>query len=131
MLPTDASIQFFICDTAREDKDSKVSLLGIYPDRNVHLPADARFPAAFSLALVFFLLDGEGNFNGTVEIKSSVPQQPPISGTLPNIQKAASQPATILVAFMPFIAAGFGTYEVILTLNNHSYTRIFEVTPAA
>ena len=76
------------------------------------------------------MLDGEGQFNGTVEIKTSIPQQPPISATLPNIQKAADQPATITLAFMPFIAAGFGTYEVILTLNNQSYTRLFEVTPA-
>jgi hypothetical protein len=127
MLPTDASIQFLVCESAREGKDNKISLLGIFPDRNLRLPADARFPAAFPVTLVFFVLDGEGLFNGTVEIKTSVSQEPPISASLPNLQKAADQPATITLAFMPFIAAGFGIYEVILTLNGQKYTRTFEV----
>jgi hypothetical protein len=128
MLPTDALVEFFVCDTAREDKDNKVSLLGIYPDRRLQLPADARFPAAFIVTFVFFLLDGEGPFEVTVDINTPT-AQPPFRAVVPNIQKLANQPATVLVAFMPFVASGFGTYEVILTLNSQSYPRTFEVAP--
>jgi hypothetical protein len=129
MLPSDALVKFILCDSAREEKDNKVSLLGVYPDDTVYLPADARFPAAFPLTLVYFLLDGEGAFSGAIELKTPIPQ-PPFSGPLPNIQKAAKQPGTILVSFTPFVAGGFGRYEAIMTLNNQRYTRTFTVAPA-
>jgi hypothetical protein len=73
MPPTDALIKFIVCETARVEKDDKVSLLGVYPDNKIFLPADARFPATFSLSLVFFLLDGTGPLNGKLEIKMPGP----------------------------------------------------------
>jgi hypothetical protein len=129
MLPTDALVKFILCDAAREEKDDKISLLGVYPDGIVRLPLDARFPAAFPLALVFFLLDGEGSFDCKFEIKSP-PPQPPFGATLPNVlPKNTNQPGTIMLNFTPFVAGGFGKYEVILSVNNQTYIRSFEVGP--
>lgn len=128
MLPTDASIKFIVCDAAREETNNKVSLLGIFPDERLQLPGDARFPAAFPVTFVFFLLDGEGSFNGTIEV-TGPPDQPPFSAEMPNISKIANQPGTVIAAFTPFISAGFGAYKVILTLNNQKYTREFQVVP--
>jgi hypothetical protein len=130
MLPTNSSIDFVLCDTAREEKDNKVSLLGIYPDKILRLPSDARFPAALSLTLVYFLLDGEGPFDASIEVRSPLPeQQPPFKAEMKNVVKVANQPATVLVAFTPFIAFGFGKYDAILTLDNQSYPRAFEIAP--
>jgi hypothetical protein len=128
MLPTDALIKFIVCETARQEKDDKISLLGVYPDDRILLPADARFPAAFSLSLVYFLLDGIGPFSGKLEIKTPVPNAQ-FFGGMPNIEKVTDRPSTILATFMPFVASAFGKYQVILTLNTQAYVREFEVVP--
>lgn len=128
MLPTDALIKFIVCETARQEKDDKISLLGVYPDDRILLPADARFPAAFSLSLVYFLLDGTGPFNGKLEIKMPGPHIL-FFGEMPKIEKVTDRPASILAAFMPFVASAFGKYQVVLTLNTQAYVREFEVAP--
>jgi hypothetical protein len=129
MLPTDASVKFIVCEVAREDVGNKVSLLGVFPDGKIRLPADARFPAAFPLTLVFFLLDGQGPFQSTIELLPPAPH-PPFRALGPNVQKPADQAGTVLLTFTPFVAGGFGTYEVNLILDNQKYTREFQVSPA-
>jgi hypothetical protein len=130
MLPTDALIKFVVCDSAREEKDNKVSLLGIYPDGILRLPSDARFPAALTLTLVYFLLDGEGKFDGSIVVRPHLPHlQPPFKAEMKNIVKVANQPATVMVGFAPFIAFAFGKHDAILTLNSQSYPRVFEIAP--
>jgi hypothetical protein len=128
MLPTDALIKFIVCETARQEKDDKVSLLGLYPDDRILLAADARFPAAFPLSLVYFLLDGTGPFIGKLEIKMPGPHIQ-FLGEMPKIEKATDRPATILASFMPFVASTFGKYQAILTLDKQAYVREFEVAP--
>src|SRR5262249_48401318 len=131
MLPTDSLVRFIVCETARQEKDNKVTLLGVFPDDKVLLPVNAQLPAAFSLALVYFFLDGVGPFNGSFEIKSPVTNWPPYQAQMPTVDKAADQPGTLMLSFMPFVAPAFGRYEVKLILNGQDYLRGFEVAAAA
>jgi hypothetical protein len=130
MLPTDAQIKFILCEVAREEKGEKVSLMGIYPDDRVMLPFDVRFPAAFPITFVYFLLDGEGLFNGFLEIRPPTPDQPPFSTKLEKITKEADKAGTIVIAFTPFLAFAFGVHDVTVTLDGQKYLRKFEVAPA-
>ena len=129
VLPTDELIRFIVCDSAREEKYNKISLLGVYADSKVLLPADARFPAAFPLTLVYFLLDGEGPFDAAIEVKPPSPHAP-FHAPMPNIKKPVDEAGTVLVAFTPFTANAFGAFEATLILNNQKYTRTFQVAAA-
>ncbi len=133
MLPSASLIRFIVCETARDERDGKVSLIGVFPDDKVVLPANAQFPAGFALSLVFFLLDGLGPFTGRIEIRH--PRQPSFFGDLPGIQKLPSNCGTVIVNFTPFIAHEFGRYDAILTLTDttartETYTKSFEVAAA-
>jgi hypothetical protein len=128
MLPTDSLIQFFVCDTVREEKNNKISLIGLYVDEVIRLAADARFPASFQLSLVYVLRDGQGTFNGTIEVKAP-PPHPPFNGQI-SIQKNANEAGVIMLGFTPFVAFAFGKIEVVLTLDSQSYLRNFEIATA-
>ncbi len=124
-LPSDAAVQFVLCEAAREEKGGKISLLGVYPDRKVLLPPDTKFPVAMQLALVFLLLDGEGPFNGTLSVNSSG-GEPLLSGAaLPNIEKASDAAGTVMINVAPFPIVGFGRIEIILTLEGQEFRRDF------
>lgn len=129
MLPTDTLVKFILCENAREDKGGKVSLLGVFPDDQILLPADARFPAAFPLALVFFLVDGTGSFPAEFEVQGPR-NQPTFQGKLPDVQKPPNNAATVVATFSPFIATQFGKYLATLILSGQRYVRSFDLAPA-
>ena len=124
-LPSDAGVQFILCEAAREEKGGKITLLGVYPDRKLLLPPETKFPVPMQLAFVFFLLDGEGPFNGTLSVNTPNGEPMLTDAALPNILKTPDSAGTIVIGVAPFPIIGFGRNEAVLALDGQQYHRYF------
>ena len=65
--PSDASVQFLICESVREETGGKATLLGYMGGGTILVPRGTIFPVGIQLGMVFVLVDGEGKFRASLE----------------------------------------------------------------
>jgi hypothetical protein len=67
-VPSDANVDFLICDGVRPAADGKIDIAGFYPTREVRLDPAATLPVTVNLTFVFVLKDGDGQFSAIFRI---------------------------------------------------------------
>ncbi|HTQ33692.1 MAG TPA: hypothetical protein VMI30_05945 [Stellaceae bacterium] len=121
-LPTDANIDFFVCDAIRQTPDGKLDIAGYYPTHEVKIDPAAKLPAGVNLTFVFVLKDGEGRFRAAHRIVDPLGNELH-RFDLPEVVKPAglSHVLFLPVAQIPIVHSGY--YPVILDLDGQSYRR--------
>jgi hypothetical protein len=121
-LPANDKIEFIVCENVRQETYGKLSLLGFFGAEEIRVDRALPFPAAFPLAFVFVLREGEGNFKVEIELHNPVGDVL-FKSDLPNAVKLPERNHTITVNFTPFIVPTPGIYSVVLKLDGHEFTR--------
>jgi len=121
-LPTDANVDFLVCDAARQTPDGKVDLAGYYPTLEVKIDPAARLPAPLNLTFVFILKDGDGRFRAKHRIIEPLGKEIH-NFDLPELTKTAGTAHVMFlpVAQIPIVTGGH--YPVILELDGQPYRR--------
>jgi len=131
-FPTDAKTQFLICENVRQEAAGKLSLMGFTASSNLLLNQSSvptpNAPTSITLALLFIFTDGEGTFDGWIEIKN--PKGESVGkADMKELVKTADKPhvAYTNIAVLPI--SMLGNFSVILTLDDtKEYRRDFSVT---
>jgi hypothetical protein len=125
-LPTDAKVEFLICDAARQNPDGKLDIAGFYPTGDVKLDATVRFPAPLNLTFIFVLRDGDGRYPGALRIVD------PLGKDIQrfDLQDIEKLPGTgyamiLPVAQMPVSVSGH--YGIVLEIDRQPYKRTVHI----
>jgi hypothetical protein len=121
-LPSDANMDFLVCDAVRQSAEGKLDLAGYFPTREVKLDAAAQLPVAVNLTFVFVLKDGDGPFKTTCHIVD------PLDNELHRFdvgefRKSAGQAHVLMLPVGMIPVAHSGNYSVVLELNGEPYRR--------
>ena len=121
-LPTDAGIDFLICDAVRQSADGKLDIAGYFPVPEVRLDPAAALPAAVNLTFVFVLKDGDGQFRGAFRILD------PLGAELhrydiAEFAKTADKAHLMMLQVNRIPVARAGSFSVLLELNGETYRR--------
>jgi len=124
--PTDAKTLFLVCEAARQEPGGKLTLIGLFPSRRIHIPANTK-TAILNLSFVFILSDGEGHF--TTKVTLIDPKGVPMiaNADVPPVDRNANGTSTVNINIAPFQSAERGRFTIILSLNETRYERTFEV----
>jgi len=125
-LPTDANIDFMICDAARQTADGKLDIAGYYPTGEVKIDPAAALPAAVNLTFVFILKDGDGRFRATHRIIDPLGKELH-SFDLPEFTKPAGIRHAIFLPVAQIPIVNGGNYPIILELNGQAYRRTIRI----
>jgi len=125
-LPTDANIDFMICDAARQTPDGKLDIAGYYPTDEVKIDPAVKLPASLNLTFVFIMKDGEGRFRAKHRIIDPLGKELH-NFDLPDFTKAhgTSHALFLPVAQIPIVNGG--NYPVILELDGQAYRRTIRI----
>jgi hypothetical protein len=127
-LPTDANIDFILCDMVRSTAEGKLDIAGYFPIREVKLDASVPLPAAVNLSFVFVLKDGAGRFRGAFRLldplRSELHRQP-----IDEFAKEAAVPHVIMFQLNRIPVTRSGNFTVVLEIDGqefHRPVRIFQ-----
>jgi hypothetical protein len=111
--PTDANVDFLVCDEARQEPDGKINLLGLYPSREIRLNPEAQLPVGLNLGFVFVLRDGDGEFSASFRIADPLGKEL-LNHALPDFKKTAGQghALSLNVRAIPVLTLGNYTAEL-------------------
>jgi hypothetical protein len=127
-LPTDAKIDFLICDAVRQGTDGKLDVAGYYPTGEVRVDPAAKLPVTLDLTFVFILKDGEGRFRGKMRIVDPLGKEL-LKFELPEIVKAAGSGHAMMLPIKQIPIGCSGNYAVSVELDGQKYqlsVRIFQ-----
>jgi hypothetical protein len=125
-LPEDREVTFVVCETVREEKGGKLSLLGLYPGNRLNVPQDT-IEATLPLALVFFVDGGSGLFKSSASLISPTGKAVVDKSDLPDHDKKEDAANVVLMQLIPFKTTDFGTFKVLLQLDDRTYERTFSI----
>ncbi|MGO9173568.1 MAG: DUF6941 family protein [Rhodomicrobium sp.] len=126
--PDKASI-FLAADAVRQEVGGKVTLMGIFADGRIVLPAGTTFPAALPLAFFISFSDGEGVFATRLKVTDPNGRQL-ADAQVGNATKNPDQPMQVIINFNPFIVPSVGQYTVTLFLDKSVYHNYISVSLA-
>jgi hypothetical protein len=66
--PSDARALFLLCESVRQEQNSKLTLLGLYTGGELLVPLDTKLVTLQSLGILFIFYDGEGTFSPTLNL---------------------------------------------------------------
>jgi hypothetical protein len=121
-LPTDANIDFILCDAVRQTPDGKLDIAGYFPVLEVKLDNAAPLPAAINLTFIYVLKDGEGRFRGTFQIFDPLGKELHLQGIHP-FDKQAGKVHLILMQVTRIPIYRAGNYPMVLKIENQEYRR--------
>jgi hypothetical protein len=121
-LPTDANVDFLVCDEVQQEPDGKINLIGLYPTREVRIEAGVKLPATLNLAFVFVLQDGEGHFRPVFRLADPLGHELHKSA-VPDIRKLAGTGHTVSMNITTIPIMNFGVYSAILEIEGQRFQR--------
>ena len=121
-LPTDANIDFLLCDAVRQNRDGKLDIAGYFPVPEVKLDPGAPLPAAINLTFVFVIKDGEGRFRGTFRIFDPLGKELHLQD-LKEVVKPAGQPHLMMLAVTLIPIVNSGNFTISLELDGQRFDR--------
>lgn len=123
ILPT--QVTFLACELARNEPDGKLSLLGIFVGEQIKVTGAIVGPSVQmpAFAAVFFMEDGEGNFDASIEIVA------PGLTTLKLPVTVEKKPNTrgVVVGQIYGLSLTPGSVSVNLVLNSKTYEHKLEI----
>jgi hypothetical protein len=125
-LPTDAKVDFLVCDAVRQDADGKLILAGFYPTAEVKLDPTARLPVALNLTFVFVLKDGDGQFRATLRVADPLGNELHRYDT-PEFRKVAGQGHVMMMGVERIPITKSGNLAVSLEIGDQQYRRSVRV----
>ena len=128
--PADSDVVLLLCEDARLEVGNKVTIIGWYVGGDIVIPKSEEDQVLLpSLALIFLIRSGDGEFQGTAKVihpnGSAIIETQPLQ--IP-IRKGAS--AAHLLRAVPF-SAKIGKYTAEFRLNERTYHSGFTVTRSA
>lgn len=121
-LPTDANIDFILCDMVRRNAEGKLDIAGYFPLHEVKLDASVPLPAACNLTFVFVVKDGDGRFHGSFRLLD------PLGAELHRVpveefSKEARFPHMIMLQLNRIPVARAGSFTVVLEIDGQEFRR--------
>jgi hypothetical protein len=121
-LPTDANIDFLLCDAVRQNPDGKLDIAGYFPVKEVQIDAAAKLPAEINLTFVFVLKDGDGQFRTILRIVDPLGKEL-LRSELAEFKKLAGSPHLMMLPVTRIPISHAGNYEVSLEIDGERYRR--------
>jgi hypothetical protein len=121
-LPTDAKVEFLVCDAIRQGAGGKLDIAGYYPTGEVKIDPAARLPAPLNLTFVFILKDGDGRFRGVFRIVDPLGNELH-RFELPDIVKTADAGHAMMLPVAQIPIAHSGNYAICLEIDGQPYQR--------
>ncbi|HUI35151.1 MAG TPA: hypothetical protein VLX67_06485 [Stellaceae bacterium] len=121
-LPTDANVDFLVCDAVRQTPDGKLDLAGFFPTGEVRLDPSAKLPAALNLTFVVVLKDGDGVFRPTIRISDPLGKELH-AFEIPEFSKAAGQAHIMMLPVERIPIANAGAYTISFEISGQTYRR--------
>ena len=121
-LPTDANVDFLLCDQVRQTPDGKLDLAGYFPVDEIKIDPSAQLPGEIHLSFVFVLKDGDGQFEAVLRLADPLGKELH-EYRFEKFEKLAGFPHSVMlrVTRIPIIA--LGDYEVSLEIEGQRYRR--------
>jgi hypothetical protein len=126
LLPTDAKVDFLICDAARQTPDGKVDVAGCYPTGEIKIDPAAKLPASLNLTFVFILKDGDGRFRAKHRIIDPLGKELH-NFDLPEFTKAAGTSHILFLPVAQIPIVNGGNYPIILEIDGQPYRRTIRI----
>lgn len=121
-LPTDANVDFLICDAVRQTPDGKLDLAGYFPTKEVRFDPAVKLPVALNLTFVVVLKDGDGVFRPTVRIIDPLGEELH-AFEVPEFTKAANQAHIMMIPVERIPIAHSGAYVISIEISGQVYRR--------
>ena len=121
-LPTDANVDFLVCDAVRQNSEGKLDLAGYFPTAEVRLDPAAKLPVAVNLTFVFVLKDGDGAFRPTVRITDPLGKELH-AFEVPEFRKPPEQAYVMMLPIGGIPIAHSGNYTISLEISGQIYRR--------
>jgi hypothetical protein len=121
-LPTDANIDFLVCEVVRQNPDGKFDLAGYFPTGEVRLDPAAQLPVALNLTFFVVLKDGDGAFRPTVRIAD--PLGPELHAfAVPEFTKLPGQAYVMMLPIERIPIVNLGAYSISFEFSGQVYRR--------
>lgn len=119
--PSDAKTDFILCESIRQENNNKLSLLGYAAGYDIGLSplptgSSQNSTPAVTIAIAFVLRDGEGSFDGKIEIVGPNGAQLGFADVTP-IQKNLGDPNVVFINIPALPIQSPGTYSFVLSLD--------------
>jgi hypothetical protein len=125
-LPTDANVDFLVCDTVRQNAEGKLDIAGYFPTSEVRLDPAATLPVALNLTFVVVLKDGDGAFRPRVRIADPLGKELH-AFEIPEFVKAAGQAHVMMMPVERIPIANSGNYALSLEISGQTYRRTVRI----
>jgi hypothetical protein len=121
-LPTDANVDFLVCDAVRQNAEGKLDLAGFFPTAEVRLDPAAKLPVALNLTFVVVLKDGDGMFRPTVRIADPLGKELH-AFEIPEFKKLPGQDHIMMMPVERIPIANSGAYAISVEISGEMYRR--------
>jgi hypothetical protein len=121
-LPTDANIDFLLCDAVRQNPSGKLDIAGYFPIKEVQIDAGAKLPVEINLTFVFVLKDGDGEFRAIFRIVDPFGKELH-RYELAEVKKLAGSAHLMMLPVARIPISHAGNYEVSLEIDGERFRR--------
>jgi len=125
-LPTDANVEFLVCDAVRQRDGGMLDIAGCYPTREVKVDPAARLPATVNLTFVFILKDGDGIFRPVLRIIDPLAKELH-RFEMPELTKKAGTGHIMMLPVGQIPIAHSGNYLVSIEIDGQRYERTVRI----
>src|ERR1700690_862983 len=112
-FPTDADVDFLVCDAVRQNPEGKLDLAGYFPILEIKLDPAVPQPVAINLCFVYVLKDGDGEFRPTFRIIDPLGQELHRQ-EMPEFHKLPGQPHVAVWGVNRIPIATSGNFAMVL-----------------
>ena len=121
-LPSDANVDFLLCDAVRQNPNGKLDLAGYFPVHEVKLDVGAKLPVEINLTFVFVLKEGEGRFSPVFRIIDPLDKELH-NHPLPEFSKLAGAAHVMMLPVGRIPITVSGNFTVSLEFEGQHYRR--------
>jgi hypothetical protein len=123
-LPTKEQVIFVPCDDVRQEIGNKSSFMGVYTGFDIAFPKEAPQEITFLIALVFWLIGGEGHFRYSIKVYD--PNEAEVVNTPTETLDKKANEAALLAIKLP-IKVSVGKYRIVLDLDGRQFEHFLNI----
>ena len=125
-LPTDANVNFLLCDNVRQTPDGKLDLAGYFPIEEIKIDPAAQLPGELHLTFVFVLKDGDGRFDAILRLSDPLGKELH-QHRFPEFEKLSGFHHVLMLQLSRIPVIVLGNYEVSLEIEGQRYRRPIKI----
>jgi hypothetical protein len=125
-LPTDANVNFLLCDNVRQTPDGKLDLAGYFPVDEIKIDSTAQLPGEIHLTFVFVLKDGDGRFDAVLRLADPLGKELH-RHDFDKFEKLAGFRHVLMLQITRIPIVVLGNYEVSLEIEGQRYRRPIKI----